>query len=136
MYTSTLVGGDACITLGYAGGRAIHPSQSPWCNAMVLVRKKDDTLHFCVDFRCLSAQMKKDSYHLPHIQEVLESIVGQHISHQCISSQASGKSRWHRSCSNTQPSQWVTSGSMSSPTCHSGCVMPRDFSASNAKYLG
>ena len=30
---------------------AIHPSQSPWCNTMVLVRKKDGTLLFCVDFR-------------------------------------------------------------------------------------
>ena len=30
---------------------AIHPSQSPWCNAVVLVRKKDGTLHFCVVFR-------------------------------------------------------------------------------------
>ena len=55
---------------------AIHPSQSPWCNAVVLVRKKDGTLHFCVDFRCLTAQTKKDSYPLLCIQEVLESMVG------------------------------------------------------------
>ena len=55
---------------------AICPSQSPWCNVVVLVRKKDGTLHFCADFRCLNAQMKKDSYPLPHIQEVLESMVG------------------------------------------------------------
>ena len=54
----------------------IHLSQSPWCNVVVLVRKKDGTLCFCVDFRCLSAWMKKDSYPLPHIQEALESMAG------------------------------------------------------------
>ena len=54
----------------------IHPSQSLWCNAVVLVRKKDGTLCFCVDFRCLNAQMKKDSYPLPHIQVALESMAG------------------------------------------------------------
>ena len=55
---------------------AIHPSQSLWCNVVVLVRKKDGTLCFCVDFRCLNAWMKKDLYPLPHIQEALESMVG------------------------------------------------------------
>ena len=55
---------------------AIHLSQSPWCNAVVLVWKKDGTLHFCVDFRCLNAHTKKDSYPLPHIQEALESMAG------------------------------------------------------------
>ena len=53
----------------------IHPSQSAWYNAVVLVQKKDGTLHFCVDFRHLNVQMKKDSYPLPHIQEALESMV-------------------------------------------------------------
>ena len=51
-------------------------SQSPWCNVVVLVRKKDGTLHFCVDFRCLNMWTKKDSYPLPRIQEALESMVG------------------------------------------------------------
>ena len=55
---------------------AIHSSQSPWCNAVVLVWKKDGTQHFCMDFRCLNARMKKDSYPLPRIQEALESMVG------------------------------------------------------------
>ena len=55
---------------------AIHPSQSPWCNAVVLVRKKDGTLHFCVDFRHLNMQTKKDLYPLPCIQEALESMAG------------------------------------------------------------
>ena len=54
---------------------AIRPSQSAWCNAMVLVRKKDGGLCFCIDFQCLNAHTKKDSYRLPQIQEALESLV-------------------------------------------------------------
>ena len=55
---------------------AIHLSQSLWCNAVVLVRRRDGTLHFCVDFRCLSMWMRRDSYTLSHIQEVLEGMEG------------------------------------------------------------
>ena len=55
---------------------AIRPSQSTWCNAMVLVQKKDHGLHYCIDFHHLNAHMKKDSYPLPRIWEVLESLVG------------------------------------------------------------
>ena len=55
---------------------AIRPSQSAWCNTMVLVQKKDSSLHFCIDFCHLNACMKKDSYPLPRIQEALESLVG------------------------------------------------------------
>ena len=54
----------------------IHPSQRPWCNAVMLVRKKDGSLHFCIDFHKLTARTKKDSYPLPHIQEALESLIG------------------------------------------------------------
>ena len=31
-------------------GEAIRPSNSPWCNAVMLVRKKEGTLRFCIDF--------------------------------------------------------------------------------------
>ena len=55
---------------------AIRPSQSAWCNAVVLVRKKDGSLCFCIDFHHLNAHMKKDSYPFPRIQEALESLVG------------------------------------------------------------
>ena len=55
---------------------AIKPSQSAWCNAVVLVWKKDGSLHFCIDFCHLNAPMKKDSYPLPRIREALESLVG------------------------------------------------------------
>ena len=60
---------------------AIWPSRSAWCNAMVLVRKKDGSLWFCIDFHCLNTHTKKDSCPLPRIQEALESLVGAgHIS--------------------------------------------------------
>ena len=32
-------------------GGAIWPSTIPWCNAVVLVQKKDGTLRFCINFR-------------------------------------------------------------------------------------
>ena len=54
----------------------ICPSLSAWCNAVVLVRKKDSSLCFCVDFQHLNAHTKKDSYPLPRIQEALEGLVG------------------------------------------------------------
>ena len=50
-------------------GGAIRPSKSPWCNAIILVRKKDGTLRFCIDFWKLNARTKKDSYPLPRMQE-------------------------------------------------------------------
>ena len=54
----------------------VPPSNSPWCNAVVLVRKKDGSLQFCIDFRRLNALTVKDSHPLPHICETLESLAG------------------------------------------------------------
>ena len=55
---------------------AIWPSQSAWWNAIVLERKKDGGLEFCINFCHLNVHMKKDSYPIPRIQESLESLVG------------------------------------------------------------
>ena len=57
-------------------GGAIRLSKSPWCNAIVLIRKKDGTLRFCIDFRRLNARTKKDLFPLPCMQETMESMVG------------------------------------------------------------
>ena len=54
----------------------IWPSNSPWCNAVVLVRKKDGSFHFCFDFRKLNSLTVKDSHPLPRICETLESLAG------------------------------------------------------------
>ena len=54
----------------------VRLSNSPWCNAVVLVRKKDGSLRFCIDFRRLNALTVKDSHPLPCICETLESLAG------------------------------------------------------------
>ena len=54
----------------------IQLSNSPWCNAVVLVRKKDGSLHFCINFRRLNTLIVKDSHPLPHICKTLESLAG------------------------------------------------------------
>ena len=55
---------------------AICLSQSPWCNAVVLVHKRDGGISFCIDFHRLNSWAKKDAYPLPQMQETMESMVG------------------------------------------------------------
>ena len=47
---------------------AIRKSRSPWVSAVVLVRKKDGSLRFCIDLQKLNACTIKDAYSLPHIE--------------------------------------------------------------------
>ena len=55
---------------------AIRKSNSPWASAVVLVRKKDGSLRFCIDLRKLNAQTIKDAYSLPCIDETLDCLGG------------------------------------------------------------
>ena len=54
----------------------IRPSKSPWGAPVVLVRKKDGTLRFCIDFRELNEMTKKDAYPIPRIDELLDCLNG------------------------------------------------------------
>ena len=55
---------------------AIWKSHSPWASLVILVRKKDGSLRFCIDFRKLNNKTIKDAYLLPHIDETLDSLQG------------------------------------------------------------
>ena len=58
---------------------ATRPSNSPWASAIVLVRKKDGRLRFCIDLRKLNNRTVKDAYSLPRIESILDSLGGAQI---------------------------------------------------------
>src|SRR5260363_480617 len=54
--------------------KLIRPSDSPWTSPVVLVKKKNGKLRFCVDYRKLNKVTKHDSYPLPRINELLGAL--------------------------------------------------------------
>ena len=54
----------------------IQPSRSPWASPIVIVRKKDGSARFCVDYRKLNAITRKDAYPLPRIDDTLDTLSG------------------------------------------------------------
>ena len=52
----------------------IEPSNSPWSSPTVLVRKKDGSIRFCIDYRKLNHVIVKDSYPLPRIDDSLDAL--------------------------------------------------------------
>lgn len=54
----------------------IQPSVSPWSSPIILVKKKDGTDRFVVDFRRLNSVTRKDSYPLPRIDDALDALNG------------------------------------------------------------
>lgn len=54
----------------------IQPSSSDWASASVLVRKKDGSMRWCIDYQALNEKTVKDCYPLPIIEDYLDKLQG------------------------------------------------------------
>ena len=57
----------------------IKPSTSAWASPICLVRKKDGSLRFCVDYRKLNSVSKGDAFPIPNMGDCLSSLAGSEL---------------------------------------------------------
>ena len=54
----------------------IQPSFSPWLSLVVMVKKKDGSWSFCIDYHKLNGATHRDAYPLPRVDATLDSLAG------------------------------------------------------------
>ena len=52
----------------------VEPSKSPWASPCLLVPKEDGSTRMCTDYRKVNSKTIKDSYPLPRLDDIIDSI--------------------------------------------------------------
>ena len=90
--------------------RIIQESNSAWSSLTVLVKKKDGTTRFCIDYRRLNQVTKVDAYPLPHIEDSLNTLNGARFS--CSFDLASGYWPVEMDAADWEKTAFVTQGGL------------------------
>ena len=53
-----------------------RPSDSPWSSGVILVKKRDGSQRFVIDYRILNAVTEKDAYPLPNAKDLFDRMHG------------------------------------------------------------
>ena len=54
----------------------IQPNVSPWGAPILFVKKKDDTLRMCINYRHINRVIVKNKYPLPRIEDLFDQLKG------------------------------------------------------------
>ena len=88
----------------------IQESNSAWSSPTVLVKKKDGTTRFCIDYRRLNQATKVDAYPLPHIEDSLNMLGGARFF--CSLDLASGYWQVEMDAADREKTAFVTQGGL------------------------
>jgi len=101
----------------------IEPSRSEWASPVYLVKKKDGTYRFCIDYRRVNAVSRKDAFPIPDIQDALDNLRGSKYISQWTCSVDTGSFLCQPVPKRGLP--FAQKGAcFSLPECHSACLVP------------